>query len=71
MVNRANDAIGKIIPKSERDNPAPWVCGENDETYGEIVYFNPDAAPVIDGSVTEVISNCQTSNIPRQWPKNS
>ncbi len=32
MVNLANDAIGYIIPKSEWDEKAPWIFGENEET---------------------------------------
>ena len=33
MVNLANDSIGYIIPKSEWDEDAPWIYGENEETY--------------------------------------
>jgi hypothetical protein len=57
MVNLANDAIGYIIPKSEWDNAAPWVYGEEDETYGEIVSLGPDTAPAIHRAITDVIQN--------------
>ena len=57
MVNLANDAIGYIIPKSEWDNAAPWVYGEEDETYGEIVSLGPDTAPAIHRAITDVIRN--------------
>jgi hypothetical protein len=55
MVNLANDAIGYIIPKSEWDNAAPWVYGEEDETYGEIVSLGPDTAPAIHRAITDII----------------
>ena len=59
MVNLANDAIGYIIPKSEWDNTAPWIYGEEEETYGEIVSLGPDTAPAIHRAVTEVITSDQ------------
>ena len=55
MVNLANDAIGYIIPKSEWDDEAPWIYGEKEETYGEIVSLGPDTAPAIHRAVTEII----------------
>ena len=42
MINLANDAIGYIIPKSEWDNEAPWIYGDEEETYGEIVSLGPE-----------------------------
>lgn len=59
MVNLANDAIGYIIPKSEWDSTAPWIYGEEEETYGEIVSLGPDTAPAIHRAVTDVIKNDQ------------
>ncbi|MFZ8990935.1 MAG: hypothetical protein ACO2ZJ_11400, partial [Pseudohongiellaceae bacterium] len=47
MVNLANDAIGYIIPKSEWDDEAPWIYGETEETYGEIVSLGAETAPTI------------------------
>jgi hypothetical protein len=47
MVNLANDAIGYIIPKSEWDNEAPWIYGETEETYGEIVSLGEETAPAL------------------------
>ncbi len=55
MVNLANDAIGYIIPKSEWDDEAPWIYGEEEETYGEIVSLGPDTAPAIHRAVTDII----------------
>jgi hypothetical protein len=57
MVNLANDAIGYIIPKSEWDNAAPWVYGEEDETYGEVVSLGPNTAPAIHRAIIDVIKN--------------
>ena len=56
MVNLANDAIGYIIPKV-RDNAAPWIYGEADETYGEIVSLGPDTAPAIHRAITDVVKS--------------
>ena len=55
MVNLANDAIGYIIPKSEWDNSAPWIYGEDEETYGEVVSLGSETAPAIHSAVIEVV----------------
>ena len=55
MVNLANDAIGYIIPKSEWDEDAPWIYGENEETYGEIVSLGPNTAPIIHEKIIKLI----------------
>ena len=55
MVNLANDSIGYIIPKSEWDEDAPWIYGENEETYGEVVSLGPDTATVIHKNVMMLI----------------
>jgi hypothetical protein len=55
MVNLANDAIGYIIPKSEWDNTAPWIYGEDEETYGEIVSLGPETAPAIHQAILEIL----------------
>ena len=47
MVNLANDAIGYIIPKSEWDREAPWIYGESEETYGEIVSLGEETGPTL------------------------
>ncbi len=59
MVNLANDAIGYIIPKSEWDNEAPWIYGEAEETYGEVVSLGPETAPAIHRSVMELLRQLQ------------
>ena len=57
MVNLANDAIGYIIPKSEWDNSAPWIYGEDEETYGEVVSLGSETAPAIHRAVVEVVQD--------------
>ena len=55
MVNLANDSIGYIIPKSEWDNEAPWIYGETEETYGEVVSLGPSTAPEIHENIIKLI----------------
>ena len=55
MVNLANDSIGYIIPKSEWDEDAPWIYGEKEETYGEVVSLGPNTAPIIHENLVELI----------------
>ena len=55
MVNLANDSIGYIIPKSEWDEDAPWIYGEKEETYGEVVSLGPNTAPVVHENLLELI----------------
>jgi hypothetical protein len=55
MVNLANDAIGYIIPKSEWDEDAPWIYGENEETYGEVVSLGPNTALIIHENLLKLI----------------
>ena len=57
MVNLANDAIGYIIPKSEWDEEAPWIYGEDDETYGEVVSLGPDTAIIIHQNIIKLIED--------------
>ena len=57
MVNLANDAIGYIIPKSEWDNSAPWIYGEEEETYGEVVSLGSETAPAIHSAVVEIVKD--------------
>ena len=55
MVNLANDSIGYIIPKSEWDNEAPWIYGETEETYGEVVSLGPNTAPKVHKNIIKLI----------------
>ena len=55
MVNLANDAIGYIIPKSEWDEDAPWIYGESEETYGEVVSLGPNTAVIIHENLVKLI----------------
>ena len=57
MVNLANDAIGYIIPKSEWDEKAPRIFGENEETYGEVVSLGPNTAPIIHQNIIKLIED--------------
>ena len=60
MVNLANDAIGYIIPKSEWDDEAPWIYGENEETYGEVVSLGPNTALIIHENLIKLIEESKT-----------
>ena len=62
MVNLANDAIGYIIPKSEWDNEAPWIYGETEETYGEIVSLGEDTAPTLHNRLMSLLRD-----VAQQW----
>ena len=55
MVNLANDSIGYIIPKSEWDEDAPWIYGEDEETYGEVVSLGPNTAPIVYENLVKLI----------------
>ena len=55
MVNLANDAIGYIIPKSEWDDDPPWIYGEEEETYGEVVSLGPNTGPIIHENIVKLI----------------
>ena len=57
MVNLANDAIGYIIPRSEWDDATPWIYGEEEETYGEIVSLGPDTGPDIHRAVLDLVKS--------------
>ena len=59
MVNLANDSIGYIIPKSEWDEDAPWIYGEEEETYGEVVSLGPNTAPIIHEKLVKLIEESQ------------
>ena len=60
MVNLANDSIGYIIPKSEWDEDAPWIYGENEETYGEVVSLGPNTAPIIHEKLVKLIEESKS-----------
>ena len=56
MVNLANDAIGYIIPKSEWDDEAPWIYGESEETYGEVVSLGEETGPTIHREIMDLLA---------------
>ncbi len=47
VLGLANDMIGYIIPKSEWDEVAPHIYGEQESPYGEINSISPNVAPII------------------------
>ena len=62
MVNLANDSIGYIIPKSEWDEDAPWIYGESEETYGEVVSLGPNTAPIIHESLVKLVEESKNNS---------
>ena len=57
VIGLANDELGYIIPKSQWDDEAPWLYGAEEETYGEIVSFGPDTAPLLHAALREVLAD--------------
>ena len=62
MVNLANDSIGYIIPKSEWDEDAPWIYGESEETYGEVVSLGPNTALIIHENLVKLIEESKNNS---------
>jgi hypothetical protein len=56
MVNLANDSLGYIIPRSEWDEDAPWIYGNTEASYGEIVSAGPDTARIVHGALLRVFA---------------
>ena len=56
MVNLANDAIGYLIPKSEWDASRPYLYGDEEDTYGEVVSAGPDTARLVHGALMELFA---------------
>jgi hypothetical protein len=56
MVNLANDALGYIIPRSEWDAEAPWIYGNTEASYGEIVSAGPDTARIVHRALMKVFA---------------
>jgi len=56
MVNLANDALGYIIPRSEWDAEAPWIYGNSERSYGEIVSAGPDTARIVHRALMRVFA---------------
>lgn len=54
VIGLANDLIGYIIPRSEWDEKAPFLYGENDSPYGEINSVGPETAPLIHGEMLKL-----------------
>jgi len=47
--------VGYIIPKSEWDEEAPHIYGEDASPYGETNSVGPETAPVIHKAVLECL----------------
>ena len=56
MVNLANDSLGYIIPRSEWDEEAPWIYGNTEPSYGEIVSAGPDTARLVHRALMRVFA---------------
>jgi hypothetical protein len=56
MVNLANDALGYIIPRSEWDAEAPWIYGNSEASYGEVVSAGPDTARIVHRALLKVFA---------------
>jgi hypothetical protein len=54
-----NDMIGYIIPKSEWDEKAPFIYGEEQSPYGEINSVGYDTAPILYKEVSEMIGSIE------------
>jgi hypothetical protein len=52
----ADDEIGYIIPKSEWDDQPPWLQNAPKRWYGEVNSVGPEAAPIITGTLKELLS---------------
>ncbi|MEM1134256.1 MAG: hypothetical protein AAGI07_00345 [Bacteroidota bacterium] len=55
VVGLSNDMIGYIIPKSEWDEEAPHIYGEDSSPYGEINSVGPETAPIIHQAVLDCL----------------
>ena len=53
--DHGKEGNSKTVPKSEWDEDAPWIYGEKDETYGEVVSLGPNTAPIIHENLVELI----------------
>ncbi|MFI5319512.1 MAG: hypothetical protein ACHQ6V_08035 [Myxococcota bacterium] len=56
MVNLANDALGYIIPRSEWDEDEPWIYGNTEASYGEVVSAGPDTARIVHRALLRVFA---------------
>ncbi len=56
MVNLANDSLGYIIPRSEWDEDAPWIYGNAEASYGEVVSAGPDTARIVHRALLRVFA---------------
>jgi hypothetical protein len=52
----ANDEIGYILPKAQWDEKPPFTFGAQKRWYGEVNSVGPEAAPIIAGALSRLIS---------------
>lgn len=55
FVGLANDELGYIIPKAEWDAVPPWLCGSEEETYGEVSSCGPEVARIVCETLGELV----------------
>jgi hypothetical protein len=55
VLGLANDALGYLIPRSEWDDEPPWLYGDAEETYGEVVSVGPETAPILHRALLGVL----------------
>ncbi len=55
VIGLANDELGYIIPKAEWDAVPPWLCGSEEETYGEVNSCGPETARLICEALSELV----------------
>lgn len=60
VIGLANDAIGYIVPKSEWDDEPPWLYGEEEETYGEVVSLGPETAPSLHAAMAALLADLRS-----------
>ena len=66
MVNLANDALGYIIPRSEWDEEEPWIYGNTEPSYGEVVSAGPDTARIVHGALMRVFLSASEERAERR-----
>jgi hypothetical protein len=47
LLGLANDEVGYIIPKRQRDERAPFAYGRKERRYGEVNSVGPEVAPIM------------------------
>ena len=64
MINLANDSLGYIIPRSEWDEDEPWIYGNSEPSYGEVVSAGPDTARIVHRALMKVFAKANAESAP-------